>query len=66
VPLGVALTAGHGTNRQHSPTLALFEIRGSTCSWPEISHTIGSRRAGCKANLAILQQALRLIGRQYA
>jgi len=27
VPLGVALTAGHGTNRQHSPTLALFEIR---------------------------------------
>jgi hypothetical protein len=27
VMLGAALTAGHGTNRQHSPTLALFEIR---------------------------------------
>ena len=26
--LSVALTAGHGTNRQHSPTLALFEILG--------------------------------------
>jgi hypothetical protein len=25
--LRVALAAGHGTNRQHSPTLALFEIR---------------------------------------
>ena len=25
--LGVALTAGHGTNRQHTQTLALFEVR---------------------------------------
>jgi hypothetical protein len=25
--LCIAFTAGHGTNRQHSPTLALFEIR---------------------------------------
>jgi hypothetical protein len=25
--LRVTLAAGHGTNRQHGPTLALFEIR---------------------------------------
>jgi hypothetical protein len=26
--LCIVFTAGHGTNRQHDPTLALFEIRG--------------------------------------
>src|SRR5713101_8903060 len=31
--LSVALTAGHGTNRQHTPTLALFEIWGQATSW---------------------------------
>jgi hypothetical protein len=33
--LSVALTAGHGTNRQHKQTLALFEVRDqeSCCSW---------------------------------
>ena len=33
--LCVALTAGHGTNRQHTQTLALFEVRDqeSCCSW---------------------------------
>ena len=31
--LCVAFTAGHDTNRQHSPTLALFEIWGQAASW---------------------------------
>jgi hypothetical protein len=31
--LRITLPAGHGTNRQHSPTLALFEIRGQATSW---------------------------------
>lgn len=31
--LCVAFTAGHGTNRQHGPTLALFEIGGQATSW---------------------------------
>jgi hypothetical protein len=31
--LCVALTAGHGTNRQHTPTLALFENWGQATSW---------------------------------
>ena len=29
----VAFTAGHGTNRQHGSTLALFEIGGQATSW---------------------------------
>jgi hypothetical protein len=32
MPLGVTLSAGHCTNRQHSPTLALFEIWGQASS----------------------------------
>ena len=39
VTLGVALTAAHGTNRQHSPTLALFEIRNQ----PVVGHTAGTQ-----------------------
>ena len=39
VTLGVALTATHGTNRQHSPTLALFEIRDQ----PVVGHTAGTQ-----------------------
>src|SRR5271166_3285579 len=39
VTLSVALTAGHGTNRQHSPTLALFEIRDQ----PVVGHTAGTQ-----------------------
>src|SRR5260370_1009426 len=31
--LCVAFTAGHGTNRQHGSTLALFEIWGQATSW---------------------------------
>jgi hypothetical protein len=31
--LCVAFTAGHGTNRQHVPTLALFEVWGQATSW---------------------------------
>jgi hypothetical protein len=37
--LCVAFTAGHGTNRQHGPTLALFEIRGQ----PVVRHTAGTQ-----------------------
>ena len=35
--LGVAVPAGHCANREHSPTLALFEIRDQlwgTATWP--------------------------------
>ena len=31
--LCIAFTARHGTNRQHTPTLALFEIWGQATSW---------------------------------
>ena len=37
--LSVALTAGHGTNRQHGPTLALFEIRNQ----PVVGHAAGTQ-----------------------
>jgi hypothetical protein len=31
--LRITLAVGHGTNRQHSPTLALFEIWGQATQW---------------------------------
>jgi hypothetical protein len=37
--LRVTLSAGHCTNRQHSPTLALFEIRDQ----PVEGHTVGTQ-----------------------
>jgi hypothetical protein len=49
--LSVALTAGHRANRQHSLTLALFEIRDqeSCCSWLDAFHvqTAGTSWRGC-------------------
>jgi hypothetical protein len=39
VTLGVAGAAGHGTNSQHSPTLALFEIKDQLMN----GHTTGKQ-----------------------
>jgi hypothetical protein len=36
--LCVAFTAGHGTNRQHSSTLALFEIRDQPALGTQLAH----------------------------
>jgi hypothetical protein len=42
VALCIALAARHGTNRQHNPTLALFEIRGQIQYDPLLPRSVSS------------------------
>ena len=57
--LCVAFTAGHGTNRQHVPTLALFEIRDQPSRVTNIWHTDDSQVNSKRAALANRQSVVR-------
>ncbi len=51
--LRVALTPGHGTNRQHSPTLALFEIEDQVPPFKEGRSQIGRSNVPSPAKLLV-------------
>jgi hypothetical protein len=60
VPLGIALTAGHGTNRQHSPTLTLFEIRDQpVVGDTHLAHRCASQMSSKRAPLADSKSTIR-------
>src|SRR6202030_4516799 len=57
--LSVALTAGHGTNRQHSPTLALFEVWIQGSCWI-LENSTPNRARYLRSRSASFEKVLRV------
>jgi hypothetical protein len=57
--LCVAFTAGHGTNRQHNPRLALFEIRIQGSCWI-LENSTPNRARYLRSRSASFEKVLRV------